>query len=405
AYWYSTENGNMISSTYYFSRLPDWVERFNERRMADSWLGASWNRLLPNESEYIKRAGKDDVPWENLDKASNDTNYFPHVLNYGATPSRAFYRALDSTPYLNELLVAFTEAAITSQSLGADADTDVLTVSFSANDYVGHRFGPFSQEAMDMSLRVDRQIGTLLDYVDARVGLRNTIVVFTSDHGVAPVPEHDAKTNLSGRRFRKAELLRIIQDGLVKKYARKDRPATDYLSSFKNRETSEAGFINGNVYLNRAALKRDGIDVSECERFVGELAAKTPGVARYFTRTQLERGAISATDAVARRVLHGFHSQRSGDVILIFERYKALFGVPDDPTDTGSTATHGSPYSYDTHVPLIMMGRNFSAGNYSQAATPADIAPILARILKIPAPSCSAGRILWEALPPNKHGQ
>jgi len=193
-------------------------------------------------------------------------------------------------------------------------------------------------------------------------------------------------------------LLRIIQDGLVKKYARKDRPATDYLSSFKSREATEAGFINGNIYLNRAALKRDGIDVNECERFIGELATKTPGVARYFTRTQLERGAISATDAVARRVLHGFHSPRSGDVILIFEPYNALFGVPDDPADTGSTATHGSPYSYDTHVPLIMMGRNFSAGSYSRAATPADIAPTLARVLGIPAPNCSAGRILWEAV-------
>lgn len=400
AYWYSTEDGNMISSSYYFSRLPDWVDRFNQRRMADSWLGATWNRLLPNESEYVKRAGKDDVPWENLDKASNDTNYFPHVLS--STRSRAFYRGLDNTPYSNDLLLAFAEEAITNHSLGDDADTDVLTVSFSANDYVGHRFGPFSQEAMDMSLRVDRQIGVLLDYVDARVGLRNTIVAFTSDHGVAPVPEHGAKTNLSGRRFRKAELLRIIEDGLVKKYARQNRPATDYLSSFKNREATEAGFINGNVYLNRAALKRDGIDLNECERFVGELATKIPGVARYFTRTQLERRAVSATDAVARRVLHGFHSQRSGDVILIFEPYNALFGVPDDPFDTGSTATHGSPYSYDTHVPLIMMGRNFSAGSYSQAATPADIAPTLARVLKIPAPNCSAGRILWEALPQTK---
>ena len=126
---------------------------------------------------------------------------------------------------------------------------------------------------------------------------------------------------------------------------------------------------------------------------------KFPGVARYFTRTQLETKRISPTDTVARRVLNGFYPQRSGDVIVVTEPYTIIFDLPDDPTDPRSTATHGSPYSYDTHVPLIIMGRDFKPGRYTQPATPADIAPTLAKVLQIMPPKCSIGRILSEGIP------
>jgi predicted AlkP superfamily pyrophosphatase or phosphodiesterase len=398
AYWFSDDTGNISSSTYYFNQLPDWVMRFNARRMADGWFGARWERLLP-EPEYLKRAGKDDVPWENLDKTSNDTNFFPHIVTGGAAkPGRVFYKALVYTPFSNNLLVSFAEEAIRSERLGDDNDTDVLSVSFSANDYAGHRFGPNSQEAMDMTLRVDVQIAGLLDFVDARVGLQNTIVVFTADHGASPVPELAALQNLPGRRYQKAEMLKLVEDGLKTRYGRKDRPASDYIRTFTNKQETEVGLLNGNFYLNRAALQRDGIDLDECERVVGELAMQMPGAARYFTRAQLENDRISAGDDIARRVLHGFYPQRSGDVIIVFEPYTILFDMPDDPTDPRSSATHGSPYSYDTHVPLIIMGRSFTGGRYTQAATIADLAPTLAHVLDVQAPSCSIGRVLTEAL-------
>jgi arylsulfatase A-like enzyme len=354
--------------------------------------------LLP-EPEYLRRAGKDDVPWENQDKSSNDTNFFPHVITGGASvPDRSFYKALDYTPFSNDVLVAFTEEAITNEKLGADTDTDVLSVSFSANDYVGHRFGPYSQEAMDMTLRVDRQIATLLDFVDAHVGLRNTEVIFTADHGASPVPEQAALMNFPGRRYQKADLLKIVEDGLRARYGRKDRAATDYIQTFTDKGETEQGLVNSNFYLNRNALKRDGIDFDECERVVGQAAMQMPGVARYFTRAQLENNSIPLSDAVARRVLHGFYSQRSGDVVIVYEPYVIQFDPPDDPTDPRSSATHGSPYSYDTHVPLIIMGPGFATGSYAQAGSPADIAPTLAHMLRVEAPSCSVGRVLVEAL-------
>ncbi|HVS83960.1 MAG TPA: alkaline phosphatase family protein [Pyrinomonadaceae bacterium] len=398
AYWFSTDNGNIISSTYYFDHLPEWVVRFNNRHVADALFGARWNRLLP-EAEYLRRAGKDDVPWENQDKSSADTNFFPHVVTGGSTaPDKPFYRALDYTPFSNDMLVAFAEEAIANEKLGAGNDTDVLSVSFSANDYVGHRFGPYSQEAMDMTLRVDQQIGKLLDFVDARVGLGNSIVIFTADHGASPVPEQAALMNLAGRRYQKTDLLKFVEDSLRARYARPDRPATDYIQTFANRDQTEEGLLNSNFYLNRAALQRDGIDLDECERAVGEAALRMPGVARYFTRRQLENNSISSADPVARRVLHGFYSQRSGDVIIVYEPYSIQFDPPDDPTDPRSSATHGSPYSYDTHVPLIIMGRGFAARRYTQAAAPTDIAPTLAHVLGLEAPSCSIGRVLAEAL-------
>ncbi len=399
AYWFSTDNGNIVSSTYYFDHLPDWVVRFDNRHMADALFGARWDRLLPSEGEYLRRAGRDDVPWENLDKSSADTNFFPHVVTGGsAAPNKPFYRALDYTPFSNDLLVAFAEEAIVNERLGAGDDTDVLSVSFSANDYVGHRFGPYSQEAMDMTLRVDQQIGKLLDFVDTRVGLGNSIVIFTADHGASPVPEQAALWNLAGRRYQKADLLKVAEEGLQNRYARKGRPANDYIQTFTNRDETEQGLLNSNFYLNRAALQRDGIDLDEAERVVGEAVMKVPGVARYFTRRQLESNSISPADPVARRVLHGFYAQRSGDVIIVYEPYTIQFDPPDDPTDPRSSATHGSPYSYDTHVPLIIMGRGFAAGTYAQAAAPTDIAPTLAHVLGVEAPSCSIGRVLMEAL-------
>jgi len=398
AYWFGTDNGNMVSSSYYFDREPEWVERFNSRHLADAFFAARWDRLLP-EAEYLKRAGKDDVPWENQDKSSNDTNFFPHIVTGGANnASKMFYKALDYTPFANDILVSFAEEAITNEKLGDDADTDLLTVSFSANDYVGHRFGPYSHEAMDMTLRVDRQIGTLLDFVDAHVGLRDTVVIFSADHGASPVPEQAALMNLPGRRYQKAQLRKLVEDGLKARYRRKDRPADDYIQTFTNKDQTEQGLINSNFYLNRAALQRDGIDLDECERVVGELSMHMPGVARYFTRAQLENNLISSTDPIARRVLNGFYPQRSGDVIVLFEPYNIMFDLPDDPTDPLSSATHGSPYGYDTHVPLIIMGRDFTRGTYTEPATPADIAPTLSSLLRVQSPVCSVGRVLSEAL-------
>ena len=384
AYWFSTTTGNMESSTYYFNQLPAWVSAFNATRPADKYFGAKWDRLLP-ESEYVKRAGPDSPPWETV-TSTGDTNAFPHTITGGAkTPNSTFYWALDYSPFTNEMLVSFAQQAIVNEKLGQDDDTDVLTVSFSANDYVGHRYGPYSQEAMDAALRVDQQIAKLLDFVDARVGLSNTLIAFTADHGVAPIPEHAAALGLGGGRIKAEDLFAIIGKALSARY-----PAGDYLLRFKEANTAREWLINSNLYFNYDALKRDSVNVEEFSANVCAAAVTVPGIARCFTRTQLMRGATSITDPIERRALHGFYPGRSGDAVLVAEPFKYL-------GDT-ITATHGTPYSYDTHVPTIIMGAGVNPGRYLEPAAPTDIAPTLAALLRITPPSNSVGRVLIEAL-------
>ena len=317
-----------------------------------------------------------------------DTNTFPHKITGGAAaPGREFYSALDNSPFSNDLLVGFAQTAIENENLGADADTDVLSVSFSANDYVGHRFGPYSQEVMDITLRTDQQIGTLLDFVNAKIGLQHTLVVFTADHGVAPIPEHAAAMGLTGGRIGNTDIMNAARNAVRARFGRKgeEKDATaDYISE---------PFYNANIFFNTVALKRDGINREELERVVAEAVLTVPGISRAFTRTQLETGAISTGDVIARRVLHGFHPRLSGDVILVQEPFKYFSeGLSPIP------ATHGSPYTYDTHVPVVIMGAGVPPGRYGQPATPADIAPTLSALLRIVAPSNSTGRVLIEGL-------
>jgi predicted AlkP superfamily pyrophosphatase or phosphodiesterase len=392
AYWFSTTSGNMVSSTYYFNQLPAWVTTFNATRSADKYFGAKWERLLP-EDEYVKRAGPDSPSWEVVSSAG-DTNAFPHTITGGATSvGQAFYWAFDYSPFPNDMLVSFAQQAIVNEQLGQDDDTDVLTVSFSANDYVGHRYGPYSQEVMDITLRTDRQIATLLDFVDARVGLSNTVVALTADHGVSPIPEHAATLGLGGARLKTADLFAAVSKALSAKYnpqGKSPDPSADYLLKYSEGSWNREYFINGNLYFNYDALRRDGVSVEEVSQVIVAAALTMPGVARAFSRTQLLRGATSITDPIERRVQHGFSPARSGDVVVVAEPYKYL-------GDT-ITATHGSAYSYDTHVPTIIMGTGVKPGQYFEAATPADIAPTLSALLRITPPSNATGRVLIEAL-------
>ncbi|HEX2269194.1 MAG TPA: alkaline phosphatase family protein, partial [Pyrinomonadaceae bacterium] len=345
------------------------------------------------ESEYIKRAGPDSPSWEKV-TASGDTNKFPHTITGGASaPGSAFYYALDHSPFSNDLLVSFTQQAIVNEQLGQDDDTDVLTLSLSANDYVGHRYGPYSQEVMDVTLRIDRQIGTLLDFVQTRIGLANTLVAFTSDHGVAPIPEHTAAIGLGGQRIRTADIMTALRSAISARYnptGKSPDPTADYIYKFDDNGLMRDGFINGNIYFNYTALARDGVNLDEIAQVVGAAALRIPGVARYFTRAQLQRGATSITDPIERRALHGFYPSRSGDLVIIAEPFKYL-------GDT-ITATHGTPYSYDTNVPMMLMGAGITPGRYYEAASPADIAPTLCALLGLTAPASATGRVLIEAL-------
>ncbi|MEO6392769.1 MAG: alkaline phosphatase family protein [Pyrinomonadaceae bacterium] len=391
AYWFSDETGGMETSTYYFPALPKWVATYNENKPADKYFGAKWERLLP-DAEYLRRAGADAPVWEKLygDDAQKDTNTFPHVVTGGLNgPGKGFYGMLDTTPYGNELVLSFAKQALINEALGQDDDPDVLTVSLSANDYVGHRFGPYSQEAMDITLRTDRELADFLNFIDANVGLDRTLIVFTADHGVAPTPENSAELGLGGDRIRSAPVVEVMRKALKERFGSN----AEYIQKFKvDSGAMRDGFYNGQLYLDLDAIRRDKLDPEVVQRVAGEAALTITGTVRYFTRAQLMQSSISPSDPVARRVAHGFYPTRSGDVILIYDSFKI--------SNTVDATTHGSPYTYDTHVPLVIMGGGIRPGIYYNDAAPSDIAPTLAVILGVQKPSNATGRILLEGLTP-----
>ena len=335
AYWFDGKTGNFVSSTFYFDALPKWVADFNAARPADKFAGKTWmTKTMP------------------------------------ATPDAKLYAAIDATPYGNELILDFAEKAITAEKLGAGAKVDLLTVSFSSNDYVGHALGPDSAEARDMALRVDKLVGDLIKAGEAQAGVGRVLVVLTADHGVAPVPEVNEKRKMPGGRFDD----RAEQDAVEKALtARFGAPSGGkWIAS-----SGETIYLNGNP-----------ADMAEEERIAADTIRALPHVFRVYTRTQLMNGAI-LEDPVGVRVRNGFNAARSGNLTVILDPYWIV-------SRTGTT--HGAPFDYDTHVPVLFLGPQIHAGRYNANIMVNDIAPTLATMLDVETPSGSIGRVLDEML-------
>jgi predicted AlkP superfamily pyrophosphatase or phosphodiesterase len=285
-----------------------------------------------------------------------------------------FCGTIEKTWFGNELLEEFAEKAVENEQLGAHEGTDVLALSFSANDYVGHDLGPDSPEVRDISLRTDRLLGKLFDFINSRIGEGNTLVVFTADHGVAPVPKVNNDRKMPGGWMDAKEYSRRIAGALSAKFG-----AGDWFVS--------GGY--GFLYLNYETVAKSKADAAEVRRVAAEEARKLPNIARVLTRDDLLRDA-SAADFVGRAMQLGFYASRSGDLFLLPEPYY-IFGQP-----TGTT--HASPYSYDNHVPLIFLGPGIRGGVHYEPVKMNDVAPTLAAILQLETPSGSSGRILEEIL-------
>jgi hypothetical protein len=339
AYWFDTDTGNFVSSTWYFQQLPAWVAKFNESDASEKYLGAEWK------------------PFRTLD----------------AKPGRAYYDLVDRSPFGNDLLVAFAEAAMENEQLGRHEGTDVLSISLSANDRIGHTYGPHSEQVRDVTIQTDRVLGRLFKYVDARIGLNNVIVVFTADHGVAPLPEFIRERKLSGGRMTAQSVRAAIQKALVEKYG-------------------EGLWVIGHSgpapYLNRELIRQKGINYEEIQNVAAEAARSIPEIFRVYTRAQLMRGAINE-DLVDQRVRNGFNFERASDLFIVAQPYW-LFEA--------AGTSHGTPWNYDAHVPLILMGPGIRAGRYHRRAAVNDIAATVSTLLNIEPPNGCVGRVLDEAL-------
>jgi len=369
AYWFNSTSGTFVSSTYYFADLPGWATEFNQSNRPDKYFGARWDRLLPDVA--YERSLPDDSPYEK----SSRGNKFPHIIRSNESkPGKIFYENFRESPFANEYTVAFAKAAIEGEKLGQDDYPDLLSVSFSANDSVGHTFGPYSQEVEDMTLRTDRVLSDLFSYVEQKVGLANTIIVLTADHGVAPIPEHSRDIGLGGGRFASSGLTTVIQAGLDKRFG-----AAAWIRAT----------VNSNIYFDYDLIERKKVDRQEIERVGCEAALTFPAVGKCFTRTQLLFGPLPP-GGYSEQAARGFNAERSGDMVIVVKPFFM------QRSEVGTT--HSTPYSYDTHVPVIFYGADVMAGSYAEPSSPSDIAPTLSSLLGIEPPSNKVGRVLTEAI-------
>ena len=264
--------------------------------------------------------------------------------------------------------------SISSLPLGA---TDLLTVSISSNDAVGHDAGPDSPQVHDMCVRTDALLTKLFQAVDQAVGMQNVLVIVTADHGVSPIPEVLAKDKMPGGRLPTDALKAPLEKALAEKYG----PGTWLLST-----------AGSSPYLNWPLIRQRKLDPSEVERVAADALSGVPHVSRIFTRYQLLNGGVTV-DKTSQRVLRSYNARRSGDLEVLLDPYWIR--------STGTGTTHGTPYSYDSHIPLIFMGPGVKPGRYARSVALNDLAPTLATILNVETPSGSVGQVLFEMMPGN----
>jgi predicted AlkP superfamily pyrophosphatase or phosphodiesterase len=374
AYW--DENGRMVTSTYYRSTLPAWVEAFNAEDRAGRAFGRTWDRLREVEI-YDRVQGPDDAPGEAADFGFTRT--FPKRLTGGADQiTQTYYTAFDNSPFAAEMLGEFVQRAIVEEKLGHSRGTDLLCIGFSQLDAIGHNYGPHSHEVMDSMLRLDRVLASLLDFLDRQIGLANCIIVLTADHGVAPLPERveALQPGTPAGRVRSTDLSAAVRSALDAAYG-----------PLPPRE-SWAMYDAMSFHLRPSALAAKNVGASEAARVVKQALLAISSIQEVYTRDELLAAAPAPDDdsllAMNRR---SYHAGRGRDVQFVLKPYFIA------RSSTGTT--HGTPHRYDSHVALVWFGRGVPAGVRPERVGIEDIAPTLAALLGVPAPAQSEGRPLF----------
>ncbi|MBI1226962.1 MAG: alkaline phosphatase family protein [Bacteroidetes bacterium] len=369
AYWYDKTNGQFITSDFYRKTLPDWVTKFNDQHLPDQYLEKPWTPLLPMEryDESLPDERPYERPYLNTEKAvfPYDLKAISQIKRFGAgeTP----YGILLASPYGNALTAAFAKAAIEGEQLGMDSITDLLALSFSSTDYVGHQFGPYSVETQDIYLRLDRELANFLDYLDNTIGLDRVNIFLTADHGGADIPGYVSPP--SGY-FKTGDFEQGLANHLQEKFGMNPIEF----------------FINEQIYL----YQQDSIDVGEIEAEIRAFSADFPGV--YGIIPLHDFGHCATDPRVCEKIRKGFMPARSGDFLV--QLYPGWFS---DYYLKGGT-THGSPYAYDTHVPIIFFGGNIAPGDNYDPIWIEDIAPTVSELLKISWPSGATGKVIGGVL-------
>lgn len=365
AYWYDNTVGSWITSSYYMQTLPKWVVDFNAQKLVDKYYSQGWNLLYPANSYTQSTA--DEKTYEGKPFGAK----FPYDLKQFIGKN---YNAITALPYGNTLTSEFTKAAIRGESLGKDETTDFLAVSFSSPDYIGHTFGPNSVEAEDGLLRLDKELGELLDFLDREIGKNDYTLFLTSDHGVSEVPEYLWENKLPAGRVFFGTIVQNLNKTLKSRYQVEPMILSD---------------DNYQIHLNHRLLDSARLNKAEVTGWIIEQLSLEKGVFRVFSLEELNSVPLPAR--IRKMLNNGFYPPRNGDIqVLLMANFIDAYG------NTGTT--HGLWNPYDSHIPLLWYGRGIRQGSSYRETGMTDIAPTIAALLHIQPPNGSIGSVIEEVI-------
>ena len=374
AFWFSKAAGEFVTSSYYYDAYPEWVEAWNDKGLPQSFGGQSWELLNPIDSYIFANSNEDGYKPDFAGFGST----FPHPL--GAADGKYFTTFLTLSPYGDKMTADFAKTLIDAEDLGDDDVTDFLAVSFSVADYVGHFFGPSSLEAEDNLLQLDRTLADFFTYIDAEVGLENTLIVLSADHGAPEAPGYLASIGMPG--------------GYVTPDTWDTAPAVDRI---KERFGITGPLFEGydHPYMTLAAEVRTNPDIDRValETMIADELVAFEGVAYAIPSSRLREGSLP-DNALMQAVLNNYHPGRSGDIYLVFQPEWFI----NDMDGLSVTVTHGSPWRYDTYVPILFAGQGISPQKVSRRVHTIDVALTLSIVAGTRPPSGATGEVLLEVL-------
>ena len=372
AFWFSKAQSEFVTSDYYYDEYPDWVSRWNEKKVAAQYSKQKWELSLPREQYTLQEHDTDYKV-----KLGDFQRTFPHP--YGPASYKYYSTTLTVSPAGDEITENFASTLLMQEKLGQGDATDYLSVSFSSNDYVVHLYGPESLETEDNLIRLDKTIAKLLKTVDDQVGLENTLIVLSADHGV---PEASPAANALG--FTQAQYFdkdALLSSGVEKRLKHEFGLSKDAIRLY----------AQPYIYLNHDLIAEKKLDLAKVQEAMADEIAKIKGVAFAVSSSDIAKNRVPDTH-VMQLIKNNYHPARSGDVYVVFAPRSYI----NDMEGLQIASTHGSPWKYDTHVPVIFAGYDVEAKKVSRAVTPYDIAPTLSNKLGITQPSGSVGEVLKE---------
>lgn len=389
AYWFGSR---FVTSTYYADTLRPWVEAFNNSKIADRWFGKDWTRFR-DDIDYEKWSGPDSVDGEGsgvMVKDKKDPAYgwcqgvaFPHPNTGGRVkPGKEYYESLANSPFGNDLLLELAKACVTAERLGTHHVPDLLVISFSSNDLIGHTWGPDSQEVLDVTLRSDALMADFLSFLDAKVGRGQYLMAVTADHGICPLVEVSRSKGKDAKRVDPAALQIELEKHLTKQFGATAAPEG------AKKAVWVASVVFPWVYFNSGVAKSAGKTLAQVAKAASEFFASHPDVARTFTRADLE-ARFPPEDLIGTLMQRSYYPARSGDLCVVLKEWYLPI-KPRNPltnSDDGSQTTHGSPFEYDTYVPLLVYGPGIAGGGRSEQVTPQATAAIFSKWLGLRLPN------------------